>query len=243
VLAALLLGAVAACPAQPPIERALADAARPGEAQWLAVGARRFLALYRIQDAPRPKGGIILLHDVGEHADWPAVLGPLRKGLALRGWQTLSVQLAAPQDAAEPQSALPADAVARLGAAVTFLVAKKVNPLVIIGHGFGAAVATAYLAAAPSPAVAGAVLISPAHATRRFAKVRVPVLDIYGELERNAVVDAVRTHKRVRRAAPLGAYRAVTLPGVGHDLGGVEGAVVLRRVRGWIRHLSATAGP
>jgi len=236
-----LLVAAGGCAAQQPIEFTLAGAAAPGEAQWLTAGGQRFLALLRAQDTPRPVGGAILMHDVGENADWPAVIRPLRRGLPRRGWQTLSIQLpggaAAPADAATLRSG----AVARLTAAVAFMAVRKVGPLVVIGYGFGAAVATAYLAG--SPAVAGAVLIGSADASDRFAKVRVPVLEIYGDLERRVVRDAVRARRRIRRRAPVAEYRLVALPGVGHDLGGVEGALLLRRVGGWLEHLRTTVKP
>jgi len=241
VAALALLLAVTVCPAEQPIETALAGGARPGEAQWLEAGNQRFLALLRIQNTPDPVGGVILLPDVGEHADWPAVIRPLRVGLARHGWQTLALQLAGGADAPRDVAARRADSVARLAAAEAFLAARKVGPMVVIGHGFGATVATAFLAA--SSAMVGAVLISPTDTSERFAKVRVPALEIYGELERKAVLDAVRAHRRIRRRAPVAEYRALALPGVGHDLGGVESGLLVRRVRGWLEHLRTTIKP
>ena len=108
----------------------------PGDEQViLKSGKERVLALWHPANVGTPKGVVILLPGDGESADWPRVIGPLRRGLPDHGWHTLSLTLpdperpirvvtetpavepeepdepdaSEPEDADEPQAEPPAD--------------------------------------------------------------------------------------------------------------------------------------
>ncbi len=64
--------------------------------QQLAAGDERFLALWLPANASQSKGAVILLPGDGESADWPQVIGPLRRKLPDAGWHSLSLSLPDP---------------------------------------------------------------------------------------------------------------------------------------------------
>ena len=47
--------------------------------------------LYLPENTGIPQGGILILHDIEEHAHWPQTVGPLREYLPDYGWNTLSL--------------------------------------------------------------------------------------------------------------------------------------------------------
>ncbi|WP_028238097.1 DUF3530 family protein [Stutzerimonas azotifigens] len=113
-----------ATPAQPAVERAplperstleastLASAypeqARQLEASPANGAGEQFLALWKPANAPTARGVIVLVPGTGESADWPEVIGPLRKRLPDDGWHTLSLTL--PDPASDPATrARPAE--------------------------------------------------------------------------------------------------------------------------------------
>ncbi|MDM8351045.1 alpha/beta hydrolase family protein [Pseudomonas sp. sp1636] len=89
----------------PPAERS-ADAASAlsrqlpsQEQQLLQAGDESFLALWQAANAAEAHGVVVLVAGDGESADWPKVLGPLRRKLPDGGWHSLSLSLPDPQDA------------------------------------------------------------------------------------------------------------------------------------------------
>jgi hypothetical protein len=47
--------------------------------------------LYLPENTGRPQGGILILHDIAQHAHWPYIVAPLREYLPDYGWHTLSL--------------------------------------------------------------------------------------------------------------------------------------------------------
>ena len=47
--------------------------------------------LYLPENTGRPQGGILILHDIAQHAHWPHTVSPLREYLPDYGWNTLSL--------------------------------------------------------------------------------------------------------------------------------------------------------
>lgn len=73
----------------------------------LPLGEQEFYALYQAHQTARPLGGVVLLHDEGQHGDWPRLTRPLRLGLAQHGWATLSLNLQELPARALPPRVLP----------------------------------------------------------------------------------------------------------------------------------------
>ena len=90
----------------------------------LDIGEQAFLGLFLPAAQPEPWGGIILIADQNEHADWPNLIGPGRRQLSARAKQYQEQTLA------------------RIQAARQVLIAEggeqKNLPIVLLGRGEGA---------------------------------------------------------------------------------------------------------
>jgi len=81
------------------------------EQQQLQAGSETFLALWKPANSAEPKGAVIIVPGVGETADWPQAVGPLRRQLPDAGWSSLSITLPDLQgDAIAPRVIEPAAA-------------------------------------------------------------------------------------------------------------------------------------
>lgn len=69
------------------------------EQQLLQAGNESFLALWLPANTAEAHGVVVLVAGAGESADWPKVLGPLRRKLPDAGWHSLTLSLPDPQDA------------------------------------------------------------------------------------------------------------------------------------------------
>ncbi|BBP61906.1 alpha/beta hydrolase family protein [Pseudomonas sp. St316] len=63
------------------------------EQQQLQTGSDAFLALWKPANTGDPRGAVIIIPGAGETADWPQVIGPLRKKLPDVEWSSLSITL------------------------------------------------------------------------------------------------------------------------------------------------------
>ena len=102
---------------QPLLERSQEEAAAlqrklpAQEQQQLQAGSETFLALWKPANSAEPKGAVIIIPGVGETADWPQAVGPLRRQLPDAGWSSLSITLPDLQgDAIAPRVIEPAAA-------------------------------------------------------------------------------------------------------------------------------------
>ena len=89
----------APAPRPPLLERSQEDAQAlerlvpKAEQQTLQAGADSFLALWKPANDSDPQGAVIIVPGAGENADWPNVVGPLRRKFPDVGWHSLSVSL------------------------------------------------------------------------------------------------------------------------------------------------------
>ena len=75
------------------LAQALRQQLPESQQRWLADSQGEFLALYQPQNRAQPMGAVLIVHDLGQHPDWPQVVRPLRLGLPDHGWHTLSIML------------------------------------------------------------------------------------------------------------------------------------------------------
>ena len=111
-----------------------------------------FKALFISSRAPVLQGGAVLLPDLGNAPDTAIVTGPLRTGLPVFGWSTLTLPTptASEGQATASLDTMQAETGARLGAALEFLKDRGLRNNAIIAHGRSAAVATAAIAKSPA---------------------------------------------------------------------------------------------
>ncbi len=158
-------------------------------------------ALYRKTRRADTQGAAIILHPPGQHLDYPGPVHELRRRLPRFGWTTLSLQMPelhinradAPLDEALQESS------ARLRAAVNFLNRESIQNIVIIGQGLSASYAVAFVTetALANPSVQALVTIGwPSYphraawldASRQLERLKLPLLDLYAELDREEVL-------------------------------------------------------
>ncbi len=222
------------------------------EALWLNDNSGRFLSLKVERPEVEKRGGVILLHDMGAHPDWPEVISPLRYGLPKSGWPTLSLQLPLLSNevalTAKNQQKIIDQAQARIVAAVEYFTGIGVYNIVLIGHGLGATAISYFLSGELEPR--HAVYIK-AFIAIRFRiheklpkvylpenllqlKTALPILDILGTQESDDVQQHARERKAVAMQAQSLNYRQERVSSANNNFWAAEG-VLLSRIMGWLR--------
>lgn len=218
-----------------------------GEALQLSIGKQiagqtDFFALYAPPTGKLKRGGVILLHGLGAHPDWPEVIAPLRAGLPEMGWATLSIQLPVRPNLAEFNDYLPlfSEANARISAAVRYLQKQGLLNITLVGHSLGAAMGANFLAqkATGSEAITAFVGIgmsrapgTVAHTPDTLAKIELPVLDIYGAQDLRGVLESAKA--RASSQADNEQYRQTMIAGADHFFQALD-TTLIKRVGGWL---------
>jgi pimeloyl-ACP methyl ester carboxylesterase len=210
----------------------IVDSLMDGDAVDLRSGDLTFLGLYTEADQDTGRGAVIV-HGIGVHPNWPQVVYPLRTGLPLRGWSTLSIQMPVLANEATDAEYAPLmeDAGPRLQAAIDYLGEQGAEKVVIIAHSLGATMANVFLASHPDAAsafVAIGMSSGASHAGRDNAellrKIEIPVLDLFGENDLEAVVSGAGA--RAEAAADHAGYHQAQVPGADHFFDGQEDALI-----------------
>ncbi|MDO9371206.1 MAG: DUF3530 family protein [Gammaproteobacteria bacterium] len=220
-----------------------------GKAEWLSDPTGKFLSIYTAAD-DKAKGGVILMHDEGQHPDWPDVISPLRRGLPAHGYATLSLQMPIlPRGAPLTGYGLALnEAPARISASIKFLRAQGIHHIVLIGHGMGASMGSAYVARAKNSGVQGFVglamdapvgrselykLDPRLHAPTMLARIRMPVLDLYGSLDRVTVVNAAPQRAAAAKKAGNTNYTQIKIENADHAFTRLDDDLV-ERISAWL---------
>ncbi|MDT8383918.1 MAG: DUF3530 family protein [Gammaproteobacteria bacterium] len=221
-------------------EAAAATATEP------ATAPQTFFALYTPAEGTLKRGGVILLHGLGAHPDWPDVIAPLRKALPEAGWATLSIQLPVWPNSANFEDYPPLFPAAnrRISAAVAHLQQQGIANITLVGHSLGAAMGAYFLAqkAPGSDAIRAFVGIgmnqapgSVAHTPDALANITIPVLDLYGAFDLDGVRDSARA--RAASQADNGGYRQTVIAGADHFFQGLD-TTLIKRVAGWLTQMA-----
>jgi len=168
-----------------------------GDVITLLPDGEAFAAVEMESQTDTTRGGIVLLHGRGFHADWPENIGPLRVGLAEAGWYTLSLQMPVLEKSAKYFDYLPvlSDAMPRIDAALAHLKDQDISPVVLLAHSCGAHMAMLWMEQHGDSGIDAFVGIGmgatdykqPMRHPFPFASVAIPVLDLYGEEDYPAV--------------------------------------------------------
>lgn len=124
------------------------DSVMDGDVEYLPLeNDKEVFSIYMEPDADKPKGGVILLHSRGYHANWSSTIKPLRIGLADKGWHTLSVQMPVLDKNAKYYDYVPIFPYAheRIDAALNFYKQRGIDNIILIGHGCGAHMSMSYI--------------------------------------------------------------------------------------------------
>lgn len=222
----LLAAATAFAQADYAREKRWADEITPGlvvgDAVYLTQRSdHKFLALHT--EAAQPRAAAIVVHGLGVHPDW-SLIGVLRSQLADHGYTTLSVQMPVLSATAKGEEYAPLfpEAAERLGAAVAFLRGKGHRKIAIVSHSMGSRMANFYLAR--SPGLDAWVAVGLLGAYIEPAKLKLPVLDLFGERDFPDVLKMADA-----RAAVLSRIKGsaqVQVAGADHFFAGQEAELV-----------------
>lgn len=214
-----------------------------GKILWLQVKGTKFLALYTETEEIENLGTAILLHPMGGHPDQKKIINPLRTYLPEHRWATLSLQMPVLGIGAKENEYYPIfdNANARIQAAIDYLVAAKVNNIVLVGYGVGGMMAMYYLNEHTNKKeVKALVAISIGVPETEQKQVQVidfisgvkqPILDIFAEFDLPEVTMSAR-ERRIAGKENL-AYRQFKVEGEGHLFEHDEG-LVMKRIYSWI---------
>jgi len=190
------------------------------------------------------KIGVILAHGQGQDPD-SKVVGSLRKAINKElGFHTLSLQMPVvpgkrgPESFRLYESTFP-DAFQRIQAAIEFLKKEKgVERIYLMGYSMGGRMTSAFLANYPDSGIAGYIGVGllaggevPMNTNINLRNVKIPVLDVYAEDDRDA------KFAENRKAFVSERFKQVPIPGAKHDYSGHEDQVNAAVIT-WLRDQS-----
>lgn len=234
------------------IANELASQNAPNEALWLTDEKGPFFTLKADHGSVQRQGGIILLHDMEGHPDWPEVIAPLRNGLPEKGWPTLSVQLPLLSEASQltpqDQQRIIDESLTRIAAAVEHFTDTGIYNIVLIGQGLGATAISRFLSADLKKDHA---IYIKAFIALRFRvhqqleeeyqpqallklKTNLPILDIIGTQLSPLERQQAQLRKRVAKQSQNANYRQEPLANANNNFRNAESFLLLR-INGWLK--------
>ncbi|CAB5501593.1 hypothetical protein [uncultured Gammaproteobacteria bacterium] len=176
----------------------IADAVLDGDVEYLTLkNGREIFSIFMESEADKPKGGVIILHNRGQHANWSDTIKPLRIGLTEKGWHTLSVQMPVLGKEAKYYDYVPIFPYSheRIDVAINFYKEKGIDNIVLIAHGCGAHMATSYIEKYGDSKIEGYIGIGAGATDYKqkivngfpFHKMSVPILDVYANQDFSGV--------------------------------------------------------
>lgn len=224
------------------LDNEIREAIFDGEVIDLTVDGRSFMGIH-MEPEEDSANGIIVLHGRGYHPDWEDVVNPLRVGLAEKGWHTLSLQMPVLRKAAKYYDYVPLFpwAEQRIEAGVSYLREQGIKKVVLFAHSCSVHMALHWIAEkgdSQIDAFIGAGMGAtdykqPMIEAYPLDKMRVPVLDLFGEDEYPAVVRMAPGRKGAMERAgnPLSAQKI--MPDADHYFTGVKEPLV-ESVSAWL---------
>ena len=211
------------------------------ESVWLQAGEHRFMGLWIEAEKPSAKQAAIILHDAGEHPDQRPLIHELRTVLPQHGWSSLALQMPLRESGAKTDDyyALFDEATQRITSGIRYLQDKKVQRVVLIGHGLGAMIASYALSRQRNIAAALVTISLPltSHPVVQaqmgdFIKaLNVPFLDLYAEFDLPEVIDSARDKRLLSQGNPM--YRQIRLDGENHAYQ-ADPELVGKRIYSWL---------
>ncbi len=208
------------------------DGLLDGDELWLSdPGGHEFLGILTEGDTESGHA-VILVHGIGVHPNWPDVIYPLREALLENEITSLSIQMPIlPNEAedAEYRELYP-EVPGRLQAAVDSLKEAGYARIDIVAHSMGARMTVYYLVQESTEGVNSAVLIglgnsetgSWPESVDALARLRVPVLDLYGSKDLDTVLNTVQERANSGKKSKSGTYRQIRVDEANHFFQGHE---------------------
>lgn len=203
----------------------ITDTILDGEVVTLNDGSHDFMGI--LTTAEQPRGAVIILHGRGTHPDWEDVAHPLRTGLVEKGWTTLSLQMPVLEKEAKYYDYLPLlpNADKRIDAGIAYLKQQGIAPIVLAAHSCGAHMAMHWAESKGGDNSIAAYVGLGMGATDYqqdmahpfpLDRMKVPVLDVYGEKEYPQVISMAPERKALIQKAGNPASKQMVLPAADH---------------------------
>lgn len=216
-----------------------------GEVIWLETAAGSdFPAIYYEAFLGHRGTGVILLHGLGAHPDWPDVIGPIRRALPAEGWPTLSIQLPilSPEKPVNHYGDTLGLARERIRAAVRYLAELGFRHRILLGYGFGAATGIHYLSETDGHSIDAFIGVS--MMARKFLgpgidleadleEIAIPLLDIYGSRDLAIITDTATDRRLALNSAKNTVYHQLEVPGADHYYAG-QAASLVEAISDWL---------
>ncbi len=229
------------------LKEQIVDALLDGEPIELRTAADEpFLALQTDSATVPARGTAVILHGRGFHPDWADVVHPLRVGLTAHGWNTLSIQLPVLGKAARYYDYLPLfpAAGARIEAALDAARKLSAGRVVLIAHSCGSHMAQHWILSndpatgQPFDAFVGIGMGAtdyqqPMREPFALDKVKVPVLDLYGDDDYPAVHRLADERLAAMHAGGNAASAQIVVPHADHYFRD-RGEALLEAVSAWL---------
>ncbi len=214
-----------------------------GEVIWLSAEDHQFLAIEMASDEGPVKDAMIVVHGIGVHPNWEQVIRPIRVEMVESGWRTLSIQMPILRNEATAKEYEPLfdEVPERFAAAIEYLRSKGAERIVIVAHSLGAAMSSWYLAGDDSGDISALVIIGmnadaesmPVDTALALQRIKVPVLDLYGEEDLDAVVSTSAKRASAAHTGGNPDYLQVEIAGADHFFDGQED-LLLEQIEGWL---------
>jgi len=191
---------------------------------------------------------LILIHGMGGHPDWPEVISPLRLLLADNGWSTLSIQMPVlpPEIPLADYGKTLDESQKRIASAIQYLENYGYERVVLVGYGFGAAVAADFLASSNANEVyafAGISMLArkylePAMNIYDYLeKLTMPVLDVYGSEDLKTITSTADQRRlAARRNGSSNGFQQIVIWDADHYFSGHDQALYIR-LNDWLAEL------
>ena len=194
-----------------------------GDPVYLEAAKHKFLTIHT--ETTNAPAAVIIVHGSGVHPDW-GLISILRSRLAEAGYTTLSIQMPVLAADAPPESYTPTfgEASARLQAAVGFLKDKGHKKVAIVSHSLGSRMTNHYLVSRADAGVAAWVTIGIPGNFEQGGKLRLPILDLYGENDLPSVLGSAKN--RAQTVAGVPHSRQTVAPHTDHFFTGKDDELV-----------------
>ncbi|WP_428087304.1 DUF3530 family protein [Candidatus Thioglobus sp.] len=188
------------------------DSVLDGDVEYLSLAdGKEVFSIYMEAETEKVKGGVIILHSRGYHANWDSVIKPLRVGMTSKGWHSLSVQMPVLDKQATYYDYVPIFPYAheRIEVAIDFYKQLGIDNIVLITHGCGAHMAMSYLDKYGDGKISAYVGVGMGATDYKQKVVKrlpldnmlKPVLDIYGEKDFSGVKRSAEDRWRLMSVA------------------------------------------
>lgn len=208
------------------------DSIMVGDPIWIPVNSHKFLSILTLSDTPTAKTAVIV-HGLGVHPNWDAVVKPLRVGLTEHNLNTLSIQMPVLSIGEKAQYLEMSDySNSRLLATEKFLEENNLSPDTLIAHSIGASMSSNYLANSKSTKFKNFVAIGMSEDTSAdLSKIKLPILDLFGSDDHEGVKDL----NNLKKNATLNSvsYSQAVVDGANHFFDN-QNEILVDVVGGWI---------